>query len=337
MPERVKTITILVPVLNEEDSIAYFLDTVRNIIRNEPYQWKFLFVDDGSTDATLSILRTLNKTDNSIGFLSLSRNFGKETAMAAGLRHAKGDAVIIMDVDLQDPPELIPQFLRKWEAGHASVAGFRKSRSSDSFLKRTTAAGFYRVFNIFSKVKITPNTGDYRLLDRRVVEALNLLPERVRFTKGLYAWVGFDEATVDFVRPERAKGQTKWNSWKLWNFAIDGISAFSSFPMRIWAYIGFLVAASSFIYAAYTFLKTLFFGVDVPGYSSLLISILGLGGCILMSLGIIGEYLGRIYEEVKLRPMYLLKEQGGVEENARTMHVEATTTPLGHTPTEHRN
>lgn len=308
-----KLVTLVVPVYNEEASVPLFLDAVKAQTVTEHYDFEFVFVNDGSTDETLAILRQAREQDNRIKIVDLSRNFGKELALAAGLQAAYGEAAIPMDVDLQDPPELIHDFLRKWEEGYDVVVGVRQQRLSDTAFKRRSAAIFYRVFGLLCNNTITPNAGDYRLLNRAALNALNAMPERVRFTKGLYAWVGFRQATVYYSRPSRVAGSTKWNGWKLWNFALDGITSFSTVPLRIWSYLGMLIATIGFAYAAWMVGRTLFFGTDLPGYPSLMVTTLTLGGLILMSLGIMGEYLGRIYEESKNRPLYVVREYVGFD------------------------
>ena len=225
--------------------------------------------------------------------------------MSAGLEYAKGDAVIVMDVDLQEPPELIPEMIEKWREGYDVVYGKRISRQSDSPFKRLTAGLFYKGFNTIADFKIPADVGDFRLMDRAVVNALNALPERVRFMKGLFAWVGFKTYALEFERQERQAGTTKFNYWKLWNFAIDGFTSFSTIPLRIWTYFGLLIAGLAFLYGSFIILKTLLFGVDVPGYASLTTFVLFLGGVQLIGLGVLGEYLGRVYVEVKQRPLYL--------------------------------
>lgn len=235
--------------------------------------------------------------------------------MAAGFHAASGNAVIPMDVDLQDPPELIASFLRRWEEGYDVVIGVRRGRPADTRFKRLSAGLFYRFFNHLCGKRLVPNAGDYRLMNRAALDALNSLPERVRFTKGLYAWTGFRQATVEYDRPSRAAGTTKWNAWKLWNFAIDGFTSFSTLPLRIWSYLGFFVAVLGFLYAAFLIVRTLFWGVDVPGYASMMVVMLVLGGLILISHGVSGEYIGRIFEETKGRPLYIVRDTVGFEKH----------------------
>jgi len=313
-------LSLIVPVHNEVGGITPFLDRARPVLEQitRPFgpaaSFEILFVNDGSTDATLAELREARVADARIRIVSLSRNFGKDTALAAGLEHATGLAVIPIDVDLQDPPEVIPQMVERWLAGFDVVTARRADRSSDSWLKRTTAGGFYRVFNGIADRPILENAGDFRLLSRRVVEVLNRFPERARFMKGLFSWVGFKSCHVDYVRAERETGTTKWRYWKLWNFAIDGITSSSTVPLRIWTYLGGLAALSAFAYAGFLIVRTIAFGADVPGYASLMVMVLMFGGLNLLSLGIIGEYLGRTYTEVKGRPLYIIDETFGFEE-----------------------
>ena len=234
-----------------------------------------------------------------ISLVALSRNFGKEAALTAGLDHARGDAIIVMDVDLQDPPELISDFIAKWREGYDVVYGTREDRQTDTFAKRFTADGFYRLFNKISAIKIPENTGDYRLMDRRVVETVKQLPERSRFMKGLFAWVGYSSTGVSYVRPVRAAGTTKFNFWRLWNFAIDGIASFSTVPLRMWSYVGAIIATLSFIYALIIVTKTIITGTDVPGYASLITFVLFFGSVQMISIGVLGEYISRLFVEVK--------------------------------------
>ncbi|MDD2966032.1 MAG: glycosyltransferase family 2 protein [Desulfovibrionaceae bacterium] len=313
-----KCISLIISVLNEEETIPLFLKAIEPVITAEPnYDFEIIFVNDGSTDGTVPAVLRAREQDARIKLIDFTRNFGKENGMAAGFHAATGDAAIPLDVDLQDPPELIHQFLRKWEEGYEVVVGVRRQRTSDTPFKRLTAGMFYKIFNIVAKAsrtRLIPNAGDYRLLDRSVLDALNQLPERVRFTKGLYAWVGFKQAVVEYERPQRVAGSTKWNAFALWNFALDGITSFSTLPLRVWSYMGMGFSCMGFLYAVWLVLKTLIWGVDVPGYASLMVVVLVLGGLILMSLGIHGEYMGRIYEEVKNRPLYIVRKRVGFDE-----------------------
>lgn len=308
-------ISMIIPVFNEEAAIPCFLDTVYPILDAESaYRFELIFINDGSEDNTLDILLEARDADPRIKIIDLARNFGKELAMAAGFQAASGDAVIPMDVDLQDPPEIIVDFLRKWEEGYDVVLGVRRRRHADTLFKRLTADLFYRIFNALCGKRLTPNAGDFRLISRPALDALNNLPERVRFTKALYAWVGFRKTAVEYDRPARMNGTSKWNTWKLWNFALDGITSFSTLPLRIWSYLGMLIAFIGFAYAAFLTFRTLIFGRDVPGYTSLMVVMLVLGGLILISLGVIGEYLGRVFEETKGRPLYIARNYIGFDD-----------------------
>lgn len=311
-----KLLSLIVPVLNEEEAIPLFHAAVTDVLRDEPYEVEILFIDDGSTDRTLEVIEDLHARDPRVRAISFSRNFGKEVALAAGFRAARGDAVVPMDVDLQDPPALLEPFLRHWEQGCEMVIGVRSRRDADSWPKRVSARLFYRLFSRLTEGRVVPNAGDYRLMDRVVVDALNALPERVRFTKGLYGWVGFRTAVVEYERPARVAGSSKWPGWKLWNFALDGITSFSTLPLRLWSYLGFLVALAGFAYAGWLVLRTLLYGVEVPGYASLMVVTLCLGGLILCSLGIVGEYLGRVFQEVKARPPYIIRRRVGMDGDA---------------------
>ncbi|HEY9217341.1 MAG TPA: glycosyltransferase family 2 protein, partial [Phenylobacterium sp.] len=312
-------LSIVVPVHNEAGGIEPFLARTRPILEEvvrplgPAASFEILFVDDGSTDATLDELHAARAADPRVRIVVLSRNFGKDVALAAGLQHAAGAGVIPMDVDLQDPPEVIPQLVERWLAGFDVVSARRADRSSDSWLKRATAQGFYRLFNRIAERPILADAGDFRLLSRPVVDVLNRFPERARFMKALYAWVGFKHCHVDYVREERHAGQSKWRYWRLWNFAIDGITSSTTAPLRIWSYLGAVTALAAFAYAAVLIVRTMMFGVDVPGYASIMVMVLFLGGVNLLSLGIIGEYLGRTYTEVKGRPLYIVSSAHGVE------------------------
>lgn len=309
--DRRGSLSIIVPVLDEEEAIGPFLAEIAMILERTGLECEILFVDDGSTDRTADILLELCRESPMIRLIRLSRNFGKEAALTAGLEAAAGDAVILMDVDLQDPPELVLDFVRLWQAGYDVVYGQRVSRRSDTLAKRVTARLFYRFFNGISSQQLEPDAGDFRLLSRRAVDATLQLRERNRFMKGIFAWVGFPTVGVPYARPPRSAGNSKFDYWKLWNLALDGLTNFSTVPLRIWTYIGGLTALAAAIYAIIIIIRTLVFGVDVPGYASLLVVMLFLGAAQLISLGIIGEYLGRLHIEVKRRPIYLVREQAG--------------------------
>ncbi len=300
-------ITLVVPVYNESESIAIFITRIREVFKAESFRYELLFINDGSTDDTLYSLLEESKKDAHIRILNLSRNFRKEAAITAGLDHANGDAAVPIDVDLQDPPELILEFIKHWQEGYDVVCGVRAARKSDGWIKRSSAALFYRLFNVISPESLPENVGDFRLMDRRVVDALKQFPERNRFMKGIFALAGFNTKTIAYDRPERAAGTTKWNYWKLWNFALDGVIGFSTLPLRIWLYLGAGISVLAFAYATFLFLRVIFFGVDVPGYASIMTVMLFLGGIQLLSFGIMGEYLARLFIEVKQRPIYIIQ------------------------------
>lgn len=306
------TLSIVIPVYNEQDAISLFLDAARPAVAQAlalvgpDARAEYLFVDDGSSDRTGDIVAILARLNPDVRCLSLSRNFGKEAALAAGIDHALGDAVIPIDVDLQDPPAVIIDMVHAWLAGAQVVNARRADRSSDSWFKRWSAHGFYRLLNRLSDYPIPENVGDFRLLDRQAVDVIKQLGEQARFNKGLFSWIGFRVATVDYVRAARGAGTTKWRLGKLWSLAIDGITASTTMPLRIWSYVGGGIALLAFAYAAFLVVRTLVTGVDVPGYASIMVAVLALGGLNLLSLGIIGEYLGRVAREVRQRPLYVL-------------------------------
>ncbi len=303
-----RKVAVVVPVYNESAVLAQFhqrLCAVLDACRD--YEFSVLYVDDGSEAGFLAQLEALRETDARVGVLELSRNFGKEVALSAGLDHAAGDAVILMDADLQDPPELLPELLQAWESGYDVVYGQRRERRGDSAFKRVTASTFYRVLNALSEVEIPRDVGDFRLLSRRAVDALLALPERHRYMKGLFAWIGFPQKAIPYDREPRAAGDTRWNYWRLWNFALEGITSFSAAPLKLATYLGLATSTVALVYGLFMLLRTLLFGNPVPGYPSLLIVILFLGGVQLICLGIIGEYLARTYNESKQRALYFVK------------------------------
>ncbi|MBW0145464.1 glycosyltransferase family 2 protein [Sphingomicrobium clamense] len=315
-------LTLLVPVMNEEEAIPAFLERVVPLLEkmDDPASGSFeiLFIDDGSRDETLSLIRAASATDPRIGAISLSRNFGKEAALTAGLDHAQGKAVIPFDVDMQDPPEAIAEMLRKWREGNDIVYGVRTNRSSDSLPKRLTADLYYRAHNALSHDKIPEHAGDFRLLDRKVVEIIKKMPERNRFMTGLFAWTGFRQAAVEYERAEREDGTSHFGYWKLWTLALDGLTSASTVPLRVWSYLGGLIAIGTLIFAGFIVAKTLITGIDVPGYASLMVAVLFLGSVQLISLGVLGEYVGRILREVKGRPIYIVGERIGEVADRRT-------------------
>ncbi|EME8469129.1 glycosyltransferase family 2 protein [Morganella morganii subsp. morganii] len=300
-------ISLVVPVFNEEEAIPIFYKTVRENEELKKHEVEIIFINDGSKDSTESIINALAIADRLVKPLSFTRNFGKEPALFAGLDHATGDAVIPIDVDLQDPIDVIPVLIEKWQEGADVVLAKRTDRSTDGWLKRKTAEWFYKLHNKISTPKIEENVGDFRLMSRETVENIKLLPERNLFMKGVLSWVGGNVDIVEYTRAERSAGESKFNGWKLWNLALEGITSFSTFPLRMWTYIGLFVAALSFVYGGWMIIDKLIWGNPVPGYPSLLVSILFLGGIQLIGIGVLGEYIGRIYTESKKRPKYLLK------------------------------
>lgn len=308
-------LSIVVPCYNEEPNLDYLLFRLLAVIEPLQITYEIICVNDGSQDNTLAKLIKHHHLNSNIKVINLSRNFGKEIALTAGLDHARGAAVIPIDADLQDPPELIVEMLEKWREGYDVVYAKRRSRHGETWLKQITANGFYRLLQKMTPVHIPQDTGDFRLMDRQVVEALKKLPETHRFMKGLFGWVGFKQTALEYDRLPRYKGRTKWNYWQLWNLAIEGITSFSALPLKVWSYMGLLISLGAFIYALFLIVRTLIFGIDVPGYASLMVAILFMGGVQLISLGVIGEYLGRIYAEVKRRPLYLIRDTYGIVDN----------------------
>ena len=306
-------LSLVVPVFNEEESIDLFLTTVEPFLERAGLRFEIVFVNDGSRDDTLAHLLDCSALDPRIRVVNLSRNFGKEAALTAGIDHARGDILIPMDIDLQDPPDLFGPFIERWREGYDIVYGVRELRAWDTMSKRLSASWFCWAFNRMSPVPIPAHVGDFRLVDRRAVEVLRRLPERNRFMKGLFAWVGFNAIGVPYERPQRAAGSSKFNLWRLWNFALDGVVSFSTVPLRASFYGGLAIAAIALLYALFIIGRVLIFGIDTPGYASLLIAVLGMGAIQLVSIGIIGEYLGRLFLEVKGRPIYIVE---GVYEGA---------------------
>ena len=308
-------LSVIVPVKDEEQAIVPFVARVAPILDGlfADGAWEILFIDDGSDDATLPAILAAHAREPRVRALSLSRNFGKEAALSAGLDHASGQAVVPMDVDLQDPPEVIGDMLTKWREGYEVVYGVRRNRSTDSLPKRLTADLYYRAHNYLSDDKIPEHAGDFRLLDRSVVEVIRSMPERNRFMKGLFAWGGFKQAAVEYDRSPRTVGKTKFRYWKLWTLALDGITSASTMPLRIWSYVGVVIAFLALIYAAAVIIRTTLFGIDVPGYPSLMVAVLFFGGLHLISLGVLGEYVGRILVETKQRPIYVVRQRIGFD------------------------
>lgn len=302
-------LSLVVPVYNEEETIPIFYKAVRGFDGLKPYEIEIVFINDGSKDSTESIINALSLSDNLVKSINFTRNFGKEPALFAGLDNSTGEAIIPIDVDLQDPIEVIPDLIEKWKAGADVVLAKRTDRSTDGKLKRKTAEWFYKLHNKISNPKIEENVGDFRLMSREVVESIKLLPERNLFMKGVLSWVGGRTDVVEYARAKRVAGDSKFNGWKLWNLALEGITSFSTFPLRVWTYIGSFVALMSFLYGLWMIFDTIIFGNPVKGYPSLFVSILFLGGIQLIGIGVLGEYIGRIYIETKQRPKYIVKEK----------------------------
>ena len=298
------TLSVVVPAFNEQEVLPELHRRLCAVLDGLGADWEIVYVNDGSHDATLQVMTGFGETR--VAVIDLSRNFGKEIAMTAGLDHARGDAVIVIDADLQDPPELIPELVAKWREGYDVVYARRTARDGETLVKKTTAKLFYRLIQAISRVRIPEDTGDFRLLSRRAVEALKQLREQHRFMKGLFAWIGYPQIAVPYRRDPRFAGTTKWNYWRLWNFALEGITSFSIAPLKLATYAGLLTALGAFAYAVFVIYKTIAFGEPVRGYPSLMVVVLFLGGVQLMSLGVIGEYVGRMFNETKRRPLYLV-------------------------------
>jgi len=300
-------LSIVVPAYNEEEVLSEFHKRTATVLDSLATVAEIIYINDGSTDNTLAVMQRLRESDPRVAIIDLSRNFGKEIALTAGLDHARGDAVVVIDADLQDPPELIPEFIRHWREGYDVVYGKRISRQGEGPIKKATAYLFYRLIHRVGRVKIHRDTGDFRLLSRRAVDALKRIREQHRFMKGLFAWIGYPQKEILYQRDPRYAGKTKWNYWRLWNLAIEGFTSFTIAPLKLATYLGFLIGFGAFLYAAFVIYKTLVYGDPVAGYPSLMVVILFLGGVQLVTIGIIGEYLGRIFNETKQRPLYFLK------------------------------
>jgi glycosyltransferase involved in cell wall biosynthesis len=313
-------LTVIVPVKDEEEAVGPLVARLGPLLdrllasSDAGPSWEILFVDDGSTDSTLAAIHAANHREPRVRAISLSRNFGKEAALSAGLDFARGDAVVPLDVDLQDPPEVIGEMLDRWRDGYEVVYGVRRDRATDSLPKRLTADLYYRAHNWLASDKIPEHAGDFRLLDRKVVDTIRRMPERNRFMKGMFAWGGFRQTAVEYDRREREVGQSKFNYWKLWTLALDGITSTSTAPLRIWSYMGVVIALVSLVYAVFLVVRTTLSGVDTPGYASLMVATLFLGGVQLISLGVLGEYIGRILIEAKQRPIYVVRSRIGMPE-----------------------
>jgi polyisoprenyl-phosphate glycosyltransferase len=305
-PPRDYRMSVIVPAYNEQEVLPEFHRRLAAVLDSLGAPAEIVYVNDGSRDQTIGVIRSLRAADPRISIVDLSRNFGKEAALTAGLDHAEGDVVVVIDADLQDPPELIPELVAQWRAGFDVVYARRIARDGETVLKRATASLFYRIIHHVSLVDIPSDTGDYRLLSRRAVDALKQLREQHRFMKGLFAWIGYPQKAVPYRRDPRLAGQTKWNYWKLWNFALEGITSFTIAPLKIATYVGVCVALLAFLFAAWIIYKTIVFGDPVRGYPSLMVVVLFLGGVQLLSIGVMGEYLGRLFNETKRRPLYLV-------------------------------
>jgi len=303
-------VSVVVPVYNEQEGLPELHRRLSDVLDTTQLPYEIIYVNDGSSDGTLDVIQKLKRDDGKIGVVDLSRNFGKEIALTAGLDYADGDAVIVIDADLQDPPELIPQLIAGWREGYDVVYATRTARDGETFIKKTTAHMFYRVIRAICRFDVPQDTGDFRLLSRRAVAAIRQLREQHRFMKGLFAWIGYKQKAVPYRRAPRFAGQTKWNYWRLWNFALEGVTSFTIVPLQLATYLGLAVAACAFIYGAEIIIKTALYGNPVPGYPSLMVVILFLGGVQLVAVGIIGEYLGRMFDETKGRPLYLVNTYG---------------------------
>jgi polyisoprenyl-phosphate glycosyltransferase len=305
---RPQLLSIVAPVYNEQEVLGFFEDRVRTVCRQLQQPYELVLVNDGSKDGTLAVISELRGRNDHITLVNLSRNFGKEIALMAGLDHARGDAVVVIDADLQDPPELIGEMIEKWRKGFDVVYAQRERREGETWVKKLTAACFYRLIQNVGPVRIPKDTGDFRLISRKVLEALRTMREYHRFMKGLFAWVGFSSTSITYVRDARFAGTTKWNYWKLWNFSLEGITSFTTMPLHAATYLGATVAVLSFIYGTFFFIKTLLRSDPVQGFPTMIITVLFLGGVQLIALGLIGEYLGRVFNETKDRPLYFVDE-----------------------------
>jgi polyisoprenyl-phosphate glycosyltransferase len=315
-----KLISIVVPCYNEEDNTEHFYQEIKKVFEPLEYDFEIIFIDDGSKDNTVQSIISLNSIDPRVKLIALTRNFGKEIALTSGLDAASGAAAIPMDVDLQDPPELVPELIKKWEEGYDVVYAVRTQRKGEGFMKRFTAYSFYKIINKITKIEIPRNTGDYRILDQKVLKALKGVREYHRFMKGLFSWVGYKQIGIEYIRQPRYSGRSKFNYMKLIGFAIEGLTSFTVAPLRLATIFGFLISLVAFFYGLYIILTTVLRGADVPGYPSLFVAILFLGGIQLITIGLIGEYIGRIFNETKNRPLYLVREQVGFDNNATSLN-----------------
>lgn len=307
-----KKISILIPCYNEEQSLPLLYPELVKLMDGNPnYEWELMFVNDGSADGTLKELKRLRQQDNRVNYVDLSRNFGKENAMLAGFDHVTGDCMVIIDADLQHPPTVIPEMIKRWEEGYDDVYAKRKTRGKESWLRKRLSLQFYKILQSSSRFDVLQNVGDFRLLDRCCIEALKSMRESERYTKGMYSWIGFKKTAVEFEQGDRVAGESSWHYKQLFSFAIDGITSFTNAPLRLSTVVGFIVSMCAFLYMIYVFIKSLIWGDPVQGYPTLVILVLFLGGIQLLSLGIIGEYIGRIYNESKNRPDYIVREFNG--------------------------
>jgi glycosyltransferase involved in cell wall biosynthesis len=309
-------VSIVAPAYNEARNLAAFVQAMTPVLDGLGEPWEIVFVDDGSRDDTLGLLLAARAQDSRLKVVGLARNFGKDVALSAGLAHARGRAVIPIDCDLQHPPALIPELVARWRAGADMVIAVRTRRSEEGLIRRTTAGLYYTLMRRMTQVEIPRNAGDFRLLDRKLVDVINQMPERCRFMKGIFAWPGFKTETVDFQASVRAGGRSTWSLWKLWRFALDGLFSFSTVPLKLWTYVGAGSAAGAFIYGVITLIQKIFFGIAAPGYASLLIVVLFFNGLLLLSNGIQGEYIARVFEEVKGRPLFVVAGKWGFDEPA---------------------
>jgi glycosyltransferase involved in cell wall biosynthesis len=316
-------ISIIVPLYNEESNILPFYQKLDATINQIEHEFEILFVNDGSSDSSINILKKLQKKHKNISIIDLSRNFGKEIAITAGLDHCRGDAAVIMDADLQHPPYLIKELVDNWQDGYEVVYTVNDTREDEDFHKRSLTKAFYKILNLFSSYKIPENAGDFRLLDRKAIDAITKFREQHRFMKGLYSFIGYKQKAISYKPEMRYSGSTKWNYFKLINFAIEGITSFSSSPLRIATYLGIVCATFAFVYALEIIIQTIFYGNPVSGYPSIMVMILFLGGVQLICLGIIGEYIGRVFDETKTRPLYIIREHIAAENNKLRKRIDS--------------
>lgn len=315
---KMKKLSLIIPAYNEEEVLPQLIERLNEVSDHlSNYQFQFLFINDGSSDNTLELLKELNKKDKRMQYVDLSRNFGKETAMLAGFDYANGDGIVILDADLQHPPEVIEEMINWWEQGYEDVYAVRKKREGETFFKIWTSKLYYKIVQKMTPEKVIPQAGDFRLLDKKCIYALRQLREKERYTKGMYGWIGFKKKEITYFAEERAAGETKWKWSNLFKLAIDGITSYSTVPLKVWSYIGFTISVLAFIFLAVETIKTIVFGTDAAGYPTLLAAILFLGGIQLISLGVIGEYLGRVFVETKGRPAYFIRESSEFDESEK--------------------